>query len=129
MLEHVAKLNAANQIIDALQTQVTTLQARVAELERRPKLSGSGTSRPATCDEMEARIEALGEFRRMLPEVGAKLDWLHNNTPPDEEAAALRLSGWTVPLDGKVTLPCTSRAGVLAHCSALTDLLPSQPAR
>ena len=60
----MAKLNAANQIIEALQTQVTTLQARVAELERRPKLSGSGTSRPATCDEMEARVEALREFRR-----------------------------------------------------------------
>ena len=59
MLEHVAKLNAANQIIDAL-------QARVAELERKPKLSGSssGNSRPATCDEMEARVEALREFRR-----------------------------------------------------------------
>ena len=51
-------------IIDALQKQVVTLQARVAELERRPKLSGSGTSRPATCDEMEARVEALREFRR-----------------------------------------------------------------
>ena len=50
-------------IIDALQKQVVTLQARVAELERRPKLSGSGTSRPATCDEMEARLEALREFR------------------------------------------------------------------
>ena len=60
----VAKLKAANEIIGALQTQVTTLQARVAELERRPKLSGSGTSRPATCDEMEARVEALSEFRR-----------------------------------------------------------------
>ena len=60
----MAKLNAANQIIEALQTQVTMLQARVAELERRPKLSGSGTSRPATCDETEARVEALREFRR-----------------------------------------------------------------
>ena len=57
-----AKLDAANRLVSAL--QVTTLQARVAELERRPKLSGSGSSRPATCDEMEARIEALGEFRR-----------------------------------------------------------------
>ncbi|EOD22553.1 hypothetical protein EMIHUDRAFT_449042 [Emiliania huxleyi CCMP1516] len=64
VLEHVAKLNAANQIIEALQTQVTMLQARVAELERRPKLSGSDTSRPATCDETEARVEALREFRR-----------------------------------------------------------------
>ena len=59
-----AKLDAANRLVSALQAQVTTLQARVAELERRPKLSGSGSSRPATCDEMEARIEALGEFRR-----------------------------------------------------------------
>ena len=35
----VAKLKAANEIIGALQTQVTTLQARVAELECRPKLA------------------------------------------------------------------------------------------
>ena len=35
----VAKLKAANEIIGALQTQVISLQARVAELECRPKLA------------------------------------------------------------------------------------------
>eukprot|EP00966_Prymnesium_polylepis_P089567 2073799-Prymnesium_polylepis.1 len=49
-----AKQNATGQLVQALLTQIQTLQARVDELEREPRSSG-GSSRPATLAEIMER--------------------------------------------------------------------------
>ena len=59
--EWTGEARAAGQLIQALQAQVSTLQLRLAEVERAPA-SGGGT-RPATLAEIIERRNALREIR------------------------------------------------------------------